>query len=243
MKAFLLSVSLALAGAAGASAQTLGTVFGPNVDPGDREVSYRFAVESADGLDEDLAFGQRLHYQQALGEALRWRALIAYDDPVGGDLELDYVQGELLWQFIESGPGGWTSALRFDGRIREGDDLPHEIGLNWTNQWALPGDWRVRGLILVDREVGARSEDDWFFETRASLSRRLASGPRITLEMFNDFGGIDAGFGDFDDQSHQLGPVIGTGLGDSWEISGGVLFGVSEAAPDQDFVLRLTRPL
>jgi hypothetical protein len=162
---------------------------------------------------------------------------------VGGDFELDHVQGELLWQIVERTPGGYSSGLRFDARLAEGDDTPHEIGVNWTNQWVIEGGWRVRALLLLDRDVGPGSEDDWIVETRASLYRSLDNGLSLGLESFNEFGGLDAGFGGFDDQAHQLGPVVSGDLPGGVEWSAGVLFGLSDGADERDFMLRLTRPL
>ena len=98
-------------------------------------------------------------------------------------------------------------------------------------------------MLLLDRDVGPRSNDDWIVETRASLYRSLDNGLSIGVESFNEFGGVDAGFGVFDDQAHQLGPVVSGDLTDSVEWSAGVLFGLSDGADAQDFMLRLTRPL
>ena len=134
--------SLVLGGAA--SAQTTGTVFGPETALGDREFAYRIAA-GLDDSGDDAGFAHRIHYQQAVSERLRWRTLASWSDPAGGDFELDHVQAELLWQIVERTPGGYSSGLRFDARLAEGDDVPHEIGVNWTNQWVLEGGWRGPG--------------------------------------------------------------------------------------------------
>jgi len=231
----------ALIASPAALAQTTGTVFGPSVNAGDRAVEYRLGVEwNESGDAPDLA--HRFHIQHSFTDALRWRLIASWSDRTGRDLEFDHVQGELLWQIIETTPRGYASALRFEARISGGDDTPHEIGVNWTHQWRLNEDWRLRALVLVDRDVGPDAEDDWIVETRASLSRRLGQDYRITLESFNEFGGVNAGFGAFDDQSHQLGPVLSGSFSPTVDWSAGVLFGLSEASPDQDLVLRLTRP-
>lgn len=242
----LLAACSAAGAAAGismsASAQTTGTVFGPDVNADDREFEYRIAAGYPDS-DGKADFAHRIHYQQALNDTLRWRALASWSDGAGADFEFDHVQAELVWQLVERTPGGYSTALRFDGRIAEGDDVPHEIGVNWTNQWRLNEEWRVRALLLFDRDVGPRSDDDWIMETRASVYRSLDNGLSVGLESFNEFGGVDAGFGGFDDQAHQLGPVVSGDLVAGVEWSGGVLFGLSDGADDLDFMLRLTRPL
>jgi len=237
MKSLVLAFGAALLSGGAASAQTLGTVFGPDVDPGEREAEYRFGAELGDGG----SFGHRLHYQHAIDDRFRWRAIVTYEDPAGGDLEFDHVQAELLWQLVERTPGGYSSGLRFDGRLSEGEDAAHEIGLNWTNQWVFGEGWRARALLLADRDVGRDARDGWFLETRFSLSKKLSNGLRLAVDSFHDFGNTDAGFGGFDDQAHQIGPALSGGVAENWGWSAGVLLGVSDDAPDQDVVFRLTR--
>ena len=228
--------------ASAASAQTTGTVFGPETAAGDRAFEYRTAAAFGDS-DKDAALAHRFHYQQAIRDGLRWRAIAAWEDPVGGDLEFDHVQGELLWQIIERTPGGFSSGLRFDARLSEGDDTPHEIGVNWTSQWVLEERWRVRALVLLDRDVGPNADHDWILETRASLYRALDNGLSLGIESFNEFGRLNAGFDGFDDPTHQIGPVLGGEFVAGVEWSAGVLFGLSDRSDEQDVMLRLTRPL
>lgn len=242
MRSLILALLAVAGGHSPAFAQTTGTVFGPDVTPGSRELEYRIAAEFSDAGDP-VSFGRRLHYQQAFNDRFRWRAILAWNDPVGADIELDHFQGEILWQFIEQTPSGYSSGLRFDARLSEGDNTPHEIGLNWTHQWRVAGDWQVRGLLLADRDIGPGSNDDWVVETRFSISRALSDHVSIGIESFNEFGGLKAGFGSFDDQSHQMGPVFGGDMPGNLEWSAGLLFGISSAAPDHDVMFRLTRPL
>ncbi|MEQ8405759.1 MAG: hypothetical protein RKE49_11730 [Oceanicaulis sp.] len=241
MTRLILTLCATLAFTGAARAQTTGTVFGPETAAGDREFEYRLAA-GFEEAGEDAALSTRIHYQQAVNDTFRWRALASWSDPAGGDIELDHIQGELLWQIVERTPGGYSSGLRFDARVSEGDDVPHEIGVNWTNQW-VSGDWRVRALLLFDRDVGPQADDDWILETRASLYRSLDGGLSLGLESFNEFGDLDEGFGGFDDQSHQLGPVVSGDLVYGVEWSAGVLFGLSDSADDQDLMLRLTREI
>ena len=240
MRALLTSLLCLTGFPALAAAQTTGTVFGPDVDADEREFSYRVAAEYEDAGGE-AGFAHRIHYQQAINGALRWRALASWSDPAGGDFEFDHVQGELVWQLVERTPAGYSTALRFDARLAE--EAPHEIGVNWTNQWIIAEGWRARGLVLFDRDVGDGANEDWILETRASLYRSLGNGLSLGVESFNEFGGLDAGFGGFDDQSHQIGPVLSGDLIKGVEWSAGVLFGLSDGAADQDVMLRLSRDL
>lgn len=233
-----LVASLLTTGAA--LAQTIGTVFGPAVSAGEQELEYRLGAASADnGGGSD--FAHRLHVQRSLSDTVRWRLIASWTDPGNADLSFDHVQGEWLWQIVEAGPANYASAVRFDARVRDRRDARYEIGLNWTNQWTFAEHWRFRALLLADRDLGSNAANDWIIETRASLSRRFANDLRLSVESFNEFGGLESGFGEFDDQSHQVGPVLGGPLSSNVGWSAGVLFGLSDAAPDHDVVIRLTR--
>ena len=243
MKTALLALGAALSFASSAAAQTVSSVSGPEIDAGERELEYRLGAAFGDRADDaDLA--HRLHYQQAVNDRLRWRARLVWRDPADGGPALDHVQGELHWQWLERTPSGYSSGLRFNARAAVRDGQPDEIGASWLHQWSLDRGWRVRALASLDRELGAGASDDWFLETRASLYRSFNDGLALGLESFNDFGAMGVSFGSFDEQSHQLGPVVSGEIRTAeleWSI--GVLFGLSDGADDQDLMLRLERAL
>lgn len=224
-----------------AQAQNVSSVFGPTVNAGEREAEYRLGIlPGEDGADTEYA--HRFHAQYAFNDALRFRAIteISSGDTGDADLEFKYVQGELLWQYEESGEDGYAAAFRFDYRLNEGDDRADQFGANWTHQWALPNDWRFRAILLFDVDVGEDARDGLFIDTRMSLTRRLSNGLRVGVDSFNDYGDTDRGFGSFQDQSHQLGPVVSGSIGEvEWFF--GPLFGISDGAPDTDIQFTLTR--
>lgn len=198
-----------------ALAQTTSSVSGPEISTGARDVEYRVAAAFGETVD-DAAFAHRLHVQHAVSDQLRWRLRAAWRDPEGGDLDLDHLQAELHWQLVERTPGGFSSGLRFTARSALRDGRADEIGTSWIQQWVFQDGWRVRALVSLDREVGPEARDDWIVETRASVYRSLESGLSLGVESFNDFGGLEEGFGGFNDQSHQIGPVL------SGDLAGGV---------------------
>lgn len=225
-----------------ALAQTTSSVSGPEISTGARDVEYRVAAAFGETVD-DAAFAHRLHVQHAVSDQLRWRLRAAWRDPEGGDLDLDHLQAELHWQLVERTPGGFSSGLRFTARSALRDGRADEIGTSWIQQWVFQDGWRVRALVSLDREVGPEARDDWIVETRASVYRSLESGLSLGVESFNDFGGLEEGFGGFNDQSHQIGPVLSGDLAGGVDWSAGILFGLSDGADDQDLMLRLSRPL
>ena len=239
-KLFSLSAFLILLAAFPAAAQTTGGVFGPGVSAGDRTLEYRAAFAPVDGSD-DVRFVHRLHYQHALNESWRLRGVLQGSDVETGRQEFNFFQAELQWQFLEKNERGLVSALRLDGRITEGDDGPDLIGLNWTTDWNIDADWRIRGVLLVGKQIGEGRLGGVNLETRTSLTYRADENLRIGIESFNFYGNTSAGLGSFKDQRHQLGPSASLTLGNRWSLFGGILFGLSNPAPDTDYRLWITK--
>ncbi|WP_421789256.1 hypothetical protein [Hyphobacterium sp.] len=220
-------------------AQNVSSVFGPNVDQDDHEAEFR--IGAAPNSQDEWRYNSRLHYQRALNDSVRLRGIIQYTKPANGDLELRFIQGELLWQFLEETPGGHVSAFRFDARLAEGDNTPHQFGANWTHQWSFGEGWRLRGIALLDVDLGPGRSDGVFVGARSSLTRRLPNGLRTGVEYFGEFGNTEAGFGSFDQQEHSVGPMLSGPLNDKWGWYAGVQIGVSDGANDQDWQFTITR--
>lgn len=221
-------------------AQTVGGVFGPVIKEGDRTAEYRLAFVPEAGSD-NVRFVHRLHYQYALNDRWRLRGVLQGSDVETGAQEFNFFQGELQWQFLKKNSIGLASALRFDGRVTEGDDGADLISLNSTTQWDFDQNWRAVGVILVGRELGNEARDGVRLETRVSLTRKITNRYRLGLESFNVYGNSTNGFGPIADQSHSFGPVATASLGQGWSLLGGTLFGLTRAAPGADFRFWVTK--
>jgi len=114
------------------------------------------------------------------------------------------------------------------------------ISLNWTGDVLLGGPWRARGVLLTAIQLGSERADGLFLQTRASLSYVLDSGTQLQLQSFNIYGST-AGFGDFSDQNHALGPAITGRIGRKWTYEASLLLGVTNATADTDFRLFISR--
>ncbi len=240
LKSLLIALFAGLLASLPAGAQTVGTVFGPGVDADDVGAEYRIAL-AQDEPGDDVSYAQRLHVQRALNGAVRLRLVANFRDRIRSDWEFDSIQGEVLWQLVERTPSGFSTGFRFDAKLSEGDNKPHQLGVNWTSEWVFAQKWRARGIILLDRDIGSDSRDDVFLDTRASLSRKFDNGLRVSLDSFSDLGSFDAGFGSFDDQEHQLGLSVTGKLTDDWGWTVAALAGVSKSAPERDLAFRVTR--
>lgn len=216
-----------------ALAQNTGGVFPPIVNEGHSSWQYRAAFDP----DTDR-FAQRLHYQRSIDGDLMWRVLGQTRKTADSDVDFDFFQAELFWELSEDG-APWRTGLRFDARVRD-RGRPGLVGVHWTNHLQLDADTRVRFLVMSLADVGDGARDGVFFETRADVAHRLASGIEIGVEMYNRYGST-RDFGDFDEQSHQLGPMVTVPVGGGWSLFGGLLLGLSDGASDQDFRLWVTR--
>ncbi len=212
-------------------------VHGPNVNHDDRSMQLRYALSPADQSIQDDNLAYRFHYQHAINGKWRLRGIVQYRDR--GDFEYDYLRAEALYNFRKrDADGNWSSGVRFDIRTRRGD-RPEMFSINWSNQWDLTNDWRVRGIIKLDREFGSESAASGvLFETRSSVSTRLDNGLRLGLEMFNEFGQLN----DFDrsnEQVHLLGPMVGGRFSERLKWEARVLAGLTSASRDHNWGFRV----
>lgn len=220
-----------------AGAQTTGGVFGPGVSADDRSAQVRVAFSPGEDGGADRWAG-RVHYQHGLSDSLRARIVLQGNDIETGDFETTFVQAELQWQFRDTPK--WQSALRLDARLAEDDDGADQIGLNWTNRVPLGERTSLTLVGLTGLQFGPRKRDGFGLETRVSLAHSLGKGVSVSLESFDAFGRTNK-IGNFNTQSHRIGPAASVKLGGGVSLFGGVLFGTSDAARDTDFRLWVGR--
>lgn len=218
-----------------ASASNTSGVHGPGVKAGDRSMQLRVALAPADEDGQEDNWASRLHYQHAFNDQFRGRIILQYRDR--GELLYEYVRVEMLYNFKKQVEDDiWSSGLRFDIRQRRGDN-PEMFAVNWTNQWGLANGIRIRGILIGAWEFGG---DEAFtgteIETRGSISKKLESGVTVGVEMFNDFGRLGK-FGSFNEQGHQIGPMIGWSFG-GFKYEARYLAGVSNGTRDHNFGIR-----
>jgi len=213
-------------------------VHGPIVKADDRSMQLRLALSPSDENGEQDNWAYRLHYQHAFNDEFRGRMILQYRDR--GSFQYEYIRGELLYNFKKkANDGKWSSGVRFDIRQRRSDN-PEMFAINWTNQWDLSNGIRVRGILIGAWEFGSdRASNGTEVETRGSVTKKLEGGLTVGVEMFNDFGRV-GDFGSFNNQSHQMGPMIGGSLGGlKYEVR--YLAGMSNGSRDHNFGLRFNK--
>lgn len=85
--------------------------------------------------------------------------------------------------------------------------------------------------INFGRELGESSSDDWEYGFSYGLSYNHSETFSYGLEWHSDFGDFE---GDYSEQGHRAGPAVYGQLAEGMPFEAGVLFGVSEHAPDAE---------
>lgn len=213
-------------------------VHGPNVKEGDKSMMLRIALSPADEDGQADNWAYRLHYQQAFNDKVRGRIIVQYRDR--GEFQYEYIRGEILYNFKKKSVNGiWSSGVRFDLRQRRGS-RPQEFAMHWTNQWDLSNGYTLRGILVGARQFGSdQRASGTLIETRASINKKLESGISIGIESFGGYGQLGE-FGSFNDQSHQIGPVI-SGSFAGFKYNARYLAGVSNGTRDHNFGLFINK--
>ncbi|MGF1483637.1 MAG: transporter [Opitutales bacterium] len=232
---FLAGVFGGLMAAVAVQGQSTSSVYSPDVVKGRHAVEYRAAFDA-----ETDDFSHRIHYQYGFTESLRGRIIFEQDKPEGEDFDFQFVRLEVLWQFLEDEEAGFDSALRFEGELGDGDDSASRFRIGWTNKIDLDDNWQLRGILKTGHEFGENSDDGFIIDLRAQVSRKVTDALRVGVEYFGDLNTTDD-IGSFEEQEHQLGPLVKFNLGSGWKGQAGPLFGLSDAASDAELRLFLIK--
>lgn len=220
-----------------ASGQNTGTVFSPDVEADTRGVDVRFAY---DGDADSLA--QRVHYQHSFSDAFRLRGVAAYNSDSSTNFDYRYFRLEGQYQFLEDDQAPFDSAVRAELQFADGDNLPSRVRFGWSNKMDLNKLWQIRGILLTGHRFGPESSGGYLLGARAQLSRKLNDSVTLAVDYYGDFNDTNE-VGSFEEQAHQLGPMVKFDLSDRLGGMAGVLFGVSDAAADSEFRLFLNYAL
>lgn len=213
------------------NAQNTGTVFSPDVKAHTQALEVRFAYdEDADSL------AQRMHYQYAFNDAFRMRGVASFrsDDEESEDFRYFRLEGQ--YQFLEDEDAGFDSAIRVELQFADGDDPSSRTRVGWANKYDLSENWQIRGILLTGHRFGPGSPGGYLLESRAAISREINDQFTLALDYYGDFNTTDD-VGSFDEQEHQLGPMLKFDLTDHIGGMAGILFGLSESAAEAEFRL------
>jgi hypothetical protein len=236
------AASLALVGGAAgslqAAAQTTSTVYSPAISEGYRGIQLGLgATDAGDGREDRT--GARFIYDHALDSRRMFRMQVVGNDRGKEGFEYAYIQPSFYQELTPDSAKVWKSTLRLDFRLTEGQ-APEQTSAHLANQFDFGGGWRARAHFIGTAQFGDAAADGLFLATRSSLSKSLGEGAYLGVDMFNNFGSTSA-LGSFKDQVHQAGPLFTARFSEHLTWNAGVLFGLSERAPDADFRFWIVR--
>lgn len=207
---------------------TNANVVGPEVK------AERWQFEGRAGWDEGAdgrgTFRQRVHLDYGLSEAWGVRVVWKQLKREGGELATTSTDFELKYQLFEDGEDGFDGAAKLVYSLADGDSGADQLSLFWLQEFVFDG-IAFRSNLAVGHETGEASRSGVKAQARWQVMVPLHERHRFGIEMFNNFGNLRHLSG-FDDQFHRAGPVLKGRFADNLTYQTGLLFGLSEAAPD-----------
>ncbi len=237
-----LILGLAVLGVLPAHAQSLtGNVGSANISAGERSVEVRA------GFGDNGDAGARIHYEHAFSGSYQLRVIGSFSQPDSADWDFTGLTFENRFQWAEEADdsSGFNGGLRLaytfaDGK---GPDEAH-VRLTLTDKFADHWEWRAN--LIGEIETGNGSEGGVNIESRAQLTRELdiaalnASEWRLGAELFSEFGN-SRDIPGFEQQAHQIGPVLKISWDNGVHLQTGARFGLTEGSDDSMFKLFVGR--
>lgn len=212
------------------TAHAVKTVTSPYVEKGEFEVESKTAYEFDEEDDVDGSWEQV--FAVGYGVTDFWKTEIEgefeHDGEDGGNTNFEKLEWENTFQLTQPGEyfvdvGAklvYAHAIQDDGA----DAIEGKLLLAKDT-----GKFTHIANIGIEREVGDNSSDETEYSAAWSTSYRYSPMFEPGIEIYSEFGDFD---NDFDEQGHSIGPVAYGKLFDNIGYDTGVLFGVSDAAPD-----------
>jgi len=228
--------------AAPANAQSLtGNVGSAGVTDGERSVEFRT------GFDDEGNAAGRLHYDYALTDWYQFRVIGAFRKPDKQDWDFTGLTFENWFQWSEEAgdQSGFNGGLRLAYGFSDGPG-PDEVEARLTLTDKFADAWEWRANIIAEVEAGDGSEGGVALETRAQITRAISLNAfgsndwRLGLEAFSEYGNTRDIPG-FEDQAHQIGPVLKVEWDNGVYLQTAVRSGVTRGADDTMFKLFVGR--
>jgi hypothetical protein len=186
----------------------------------------------------DDRFRMRQHLDYGFTDYYAFRVILAQDKRQGDDLEHQRFGIENRFQVIEKRDYGWDGGFRVRYSQNDGDKSPNEFDIRLLAQVPFGNNWEWRKNALFIHEVGEEAEGGMAIELRNQITRSipvthpLIKDARLGLEMFNDLG---KSISEYDNQDHQIGPVLKMKFPSGIEAQTGYRAGISPASVDNTF--------
>ncbi|MGB3625528.1 MAG: hypothetical protein WA989_06865 [Henriciella sp.] len=216
-----------------ATAQSLtGNVGSAGVTKGEQSIEGRL------GLDEAGNAASRLHVDNAFTGWYQLRLISAFSKPDGEDWDFSSLTLENWFQWREEADdnSGFNGGLRFAYTFADGGG-PDEAAMRLTLTDKLADGWAWRANLIGEVETGDGSQGGVGLQARAQVFRALAMSAlasddwSLGVELFSEFGN-SRDIPGFDEQAHQIGPVVKVGWDSGIYLQSAIRVGVTDGADD-----------
>ena len=196
------------------------------------------AFEARIGFNDDGDAAGRVHYDYSFNDWYQLRIIGSFSQPDGEDWDYTGITFENWFQWREEADDNsiFNGGLRFAyGFADDGGPDEAEVRFTITDKFADGWEWRTN--VIAEIEAGDGSEGGVSLEARGQLSRALdviALGSekwRLGMEVFSEFGN-SRDIPDFDDQAHQIGPVVKVSWNNGVYLQSAVRFGLTDGSDD-----------
>ena len=192
-------------------------------------LGYRFDADNS--RDDD--FDTEINMTHGLTDF--WEVKAGYDmrdRGRGRDLEPDTLFLQNKFRLAEKGALFVDPAIRFE-YAKSLQDGPDEAAVKFIAAKEIDGTRHILNYKLA-REIGEKAGHDWDSSAAYGFSLAISENVKGGLEYYADFDSFDGGY---DDQRHQLGPVLYAKNESGFTAEIGLLAGLSRAAPDAELKL------
>ena len=222
----------ALAGIANAQSLT-GNVGSAGINPGEQAAEWRI------GVDDKGSARSRIHYERAPTDWYQLRAIASFrrDDGDTWDYSGFTLENWFQWAAEKSDGAGFNGGLRLAYTFADGaasDDLT--VRFTMTDRFA--DDWEWRANMLAQVETDNPHTDGAELQSRFQVTRTVpltllgTQDWRMGAEWFSEYGNTEDLFG-FQDQAHQVGPVVKAAWRNGIYLQAGVRTGITDGSDDR----------
>lgn len=203
------------------------TITSPYVSEGEAAVEFKGGYEFGDDDADDDSWETEASVSYGVTSFWETKLAIEAEGAEDEDTEFSKLAFENKFQLAPKGALFIDPGLKIEyARNLEGG--PDEIEAKLLLSKPV-GDFSNMANFGIAREVGEDSEDDFSYSLSYGLAYAWTEDFQLGVEWYSDFGDFD---NDFDEQGHQFGPVAYGDIVEGLEYEAGLLFGVSDAAPD-----------
>ena len=192
-----------------------------------------------DELDpgEDNRLRLRQHVDYGFTDWYAVRIVTEQDRRGDGEFDFTGVTFENRFQLFERRKHGWDGSLRLIYIFGTSPGEPDEVDVRLIANAPVGENWSFRHNTILEHEIGDNAADGVLMELRTQMMRTLPvefDGLRrmsFGVEMFSDLGELN-NVGSFDEQNHQIGPVMKASFKNRAYLQFGYRAGISDDAPD-----------